>query len=96
MEEINVPLSGGGELKALRLQDLPAEHVIAFLGMPSGMKEHMAMKLFQLAVGPAASVLVSGMTFGELQDSVSEWLILSADAEDDGAGAGLDWSELLR
>lgn len=95
MEEITVPLGGGGELKALRLQDLPAEHVIAFLGMPPGMKEMMAMKLFQLAAGPSSGTLLSGMTFGEMQETVAEWLVMSAMSEDDVPGAGLDWSGLL-
>lgn len=99
MEEVNVGVPGGGELKALRLQDLPADHVLAFIQMPDGPKQAFGVKLFRLASGPAGSSALDGMTFGELEHVVTEWLILSAESESedqDGQGSGLDWSELPR
>jgi len=93
---VNIP--GGGELEALRLQDMPAEHVIAFVGLPPGLKEAMGMRLFIMAAGPEGAAVVSGMTFGELEFLLTEWLTASAESEEhdqDGRGSGLDWSALL-
>lgn len=86
-------------MKALRLQDLPAEHVTAFIAMPPGMKELAGIKLLQLAVGSTGESVMSGMTFAELDRVMTDWMTRSAESEEadsDGAGAGLDWSELLR
>jgi hypothetical protein len=98
MELVSVSLPGGGELSALRFQDLPAEHVQAFLSMPPGMKEAMGAKLFILAAGPSSVDVVSGFTYGELQYVLTEWMFASSESEEedsDGRGKGLDWSELL-
>lgn len=82
---------------ALRLQDLPAEHVIAFMGMPPGYKERMGVRLFALASGQEESGMVEGLTFGELETMITDWLVASAETEEpDGPGVELDWSELLR
>lgn len=99
MEELRLPLPDGGELKALRLQDLPAEHVLAFIGMPPGMKELAGVKLLQLAVGSEGSMALSGMTFAELDGVMTAWMAASGESEEtdpDGRGGGIDWSELLR
>jgi len=99
MELVNVPKPGGGELEALRLQDMPHEFVTTFMSLPSGLKEVMGVRLFILAAGPSAVELLSGLTFGELEHLLSEWLFASAASEEadrDGRGQGLDWSDLLR
>jgi hypothetical protein len=98
LELVSVSIPGGGELEALRFQDMPAEHVIAFMGLPPGLKEAMGARLFMLAAGPSGADLVAGMTFGELEHVLSEWLFASAESEagdSDGRGAGIDWSGLL-
>ncbi len=87
---------GGRELEALRFQDMPAEHVIAFLGMPPGYKEAMSMKLLSLAVGEANAKHLEGMTYGEMEQSVNAWLEASdpmglEDSEDESEEE-LDWS----
>ena len=99
MEEIRVEIPGGGELKALRLQDLPAEHVTAWHAMPPGIKEAMGIKLFALAVGQSGEEFLVGLTFAELERLVVDWMFQSAESDEmdaDGRGAGIDWSELLR
>lgn len=93
MEQVRVELpeeAGGGYITALRFQDLPAEHVIAFLGQPPGYKEFMAKKLFILAAGEPGELALEGLTYGELEEVISEWMILSADT--DSPGVGLDWT----
>ena len=87
---------GGGALSALRLQDLPAEHVIAFMGMPPGYKQATALKLFSMASGMTEDSLLSRLTFGELEHMMEEWMIASAESEEvdpDGTGKGLNWDE---
>lgn len=98
MEQVEIGLPGGGSVSALRIQDLPAEHIISFMAMPPGLKEQMGVKLFQLALGSSASEVLSGMTFGELEHVMNEWVSMSAESESedpDGRGAGLDWSGLV-
>lgn len=98
MEQVRIGLPGGGELEALRLQDLPAEHVISFMGLPQGAREMMGVKLLTLALGPKGSRMLAGLTYGELQHVMSEWFFASSESEEhdsDGRGAGLDWSDLL-
>ena len=95
MEQLRLELPGGGTVDALRLQDLPAEHVLAFIAMPTGMKEQMGVKLFQLALGSNGASVLEGMTFGELEHLMTEWLTRSGESEEDdtdGTGAGLDWT----
>lgn len=95
METVRVGLPGGGELEALRFQDLPAEHVISFMGMPQGFKEQMGVKLFILAAGEPGENALAGMTYGELEHVMQQWFEASADSEEhdsDGRGLGLDWS----
>ncbi len=98
MEQVTIELPGGGSVEALRIQDLPAEHIIAFMTMPPGLKEQMSIKLFQLAVGSAHADVLSGMTFGELEHVLSEWMFASAESEsgdEDGRGSGLDWKGII-
>lgn len=98
MEEVRVQLPDGESLTALRLQDLPAEHVIAFLGMPPGFKEQMSVRMLQLAVGKAGVEALYGLTFGELEQVLDSWLTASAESEErdsDGRGDGIDWSGFL-
>lgn len=97
MEQVTIGLPGGGSVNALRLQDLPAEHVVSFISMPPGLKEQMGIRLFQLALGSDNANVLLGMTFGELEHVMQEWLVLSADSESedpDGRGRGLDWTGL--
>lgn len=97
---VNLPEGlGGGELEALRFQDMPHEHVIAFIGMPPGYKEAMSVKLFQLAVGEKGAARLEGMTYGEMEQIIRAWVEASDNAtpeEDGGAGEGsgreLDWN----
>lgn len=101
MELVTVELPeglGGGELEALRFQDMPHEHVIAFIGMPPGYKEAMSVKLFQLAVGEKGAEKLIGMTYGEMEQIIRAWVEASDNAtpeEDGGSGEGsgreLDW-----
>lgn len=96
MEQVELALPGSGRtIAALRFQDLPAEHIIAFMAMPPGMKEQMGVKLLQLAIGRGNADALSGLTFGELEFVMSEWLVLSEESEAhdvDGRGLGLDWN----
>lgn len=95
MEQVRLELPGGGSVEALRLQDLPAEHVIAFIGMAPGMKEQMGVRLFQLALGSNSASVLEGMTFGELEHVMTDWLTKSGESEEedpDGRGQGLDWT----
>jgi hypothetical protein len=80
METVDLELPGGGSVSALRLQDLPAEHVIAFMGMPPGMKEQMGVRLFQMALGRGQAEVLSGMI---LVTAVSEAAGESRDWKDD-------------
>jgi hypothetical protein len=94
MELVRVTIPGGGELEALRFQDLPAEHVIAFMGMEPGYKELMAKRLFTLAAGEAGENAIRGMTFAELEHTINEWMLVSvksSEVDEDGRGSGLDW-----
>lgn len=98
MELVSVSLPGGGSVDALRFQDLPAEHIISFMGMPPGFKEQMGIKLFALAAGTNGERALSGLTYGELEHVMSEWFMLSVESEEedqDGTGSGLDWDHLL-
>jgi hypothetical protein len=95
METVELQVPGGRRVSALRLQDLPAEHVLAFMSLPVGVKEHMGVKLFKLALGSNGEDVLAGLTFGELEYLMSEWFLLSgeSEAEDpDGRGLGLDWN----
>jgi len=89
-----VELSNG--IKALRMQDLPTPAVAAWVMMPvgKGPKEVYAMELFSLAAGSSADDLLIGTTFAEMQELVSEWLVLSWSSAP-GTSGGLDWEALL-
>lgn len=94
MEQIELQLPGdGGTVSALRFQDLPAEHILAWMTLPPGMKDRMSYGLLRLALGVNAEGVLSGMTFGELEHVVNEWFHLSGEHEGggDGSGSGLDW-----
>ena len=97
MEELTVPLPQGGELKALRLQDLPRDYVFMYLSMPAQLQVVGAVKLFELAGGPDAVSAMEMMTYGEVEALVRHWIEQSDFAhEDSPVGVGIDWSELLR
>jgi hypothetical protein len=89
LEQVRLELPDGGAVDALRLQDLPAEHVLAFMAMPPGMKEIMGVRLFQLALGSDSENVLDGMTFGELQVLYQDWMTQSLETED---SKGLDWT----
>lgn len=91
--ELRLPGDGSGTVSALRFQDLPAEHVLAWMTMPPGMKDRMSYGLLRLALGVNSESVLTGLTFGELENMISEWFLASGEAEGggDGAGQGLDW-----
>ena len=95
MEQLTIELPGGGPVEALRLQDLPAEHVMSFIASPPGVKELAGVRLFQLALGSNSADVIQGMTFGELEHVMGDWLTQSGESEErdeDGRGDGLDWT----
>ena len=97
MEELTIPTPGGGELKALRLQDLPRDYVFMYLSMPPQLQVIGAVKLFELAAGPVATQVLETMTYGETEAMVNLWIERSDYAhEESPVGSGIDWSELLR
>ncbi|UVG35292.1 hypothetical protein SEA_CECE_286 [Microbacterium phage Cece] len=92
MEELTVRV-GERHVKALRLQDLPANHVFAYMAAPEGVREMVAAKLFVLASGD--QVDLGELTFAEVDSAVSDWVAESLETAGDEEGSGLDWSGLL-